>query len=69
MSSQTSRCASLSQGILNPFLHSENIFMGGTNHSTALSLRLMVRITSMGMRNTDTNLLQQKEIAFGIFCE
>lgn len=69
MSSQTSRCTSLSQGILNSFLHSENIFMGRTNHSTTLSLRLMVRITSMGMRNTDINLLWQKEIVFGIFCE
>lgn len=68
MSSQTSRCASLSQGILNSFLHSENIFMGSTNHSTPLTLRLMVRITSMGMRNIDINLLWQKEIAFEIFC-
>lgn len=69
MSSQTSRCASLSKGILNSFLHSENIFMGSKNHSTTLSLRLMVRITSMGMRNIDINLLWQKEIAFGIFCD
>lgn len=68
MISQSSRCVSLSQCTLNSFLHSENIFMGSTNHSTTLSLRLVVRITSMGMRNMDINLLRQKEIAFGIFC-
>lgn len=67
MTSQTSRCASLSQGILNSFLHTENIFMGSKNHSTTLSRRLMVRLTSMGMRNIDINLLWQSEIAFGIF--
>lgn len=41
--------------------------MGSTNHNTTLSLRLMVRITSVGMRNIDINLLWQKEIAFGTF--